>query len=513
MPPRQEPTDEFTVRRYRPPDADRVRAIHEAALRASPIDFVEDAPADDDLGAVAESYLDGDGDFLVGLAGDGIVATGGYRRVDDRTAALRRLRVHPDHQRSGFGARLLAHLERRMAGEGFDAVVLETHADLAAARRLYEAAGYERTGSEPHPETGDEVVSYRRDLARTDGAGAFLVGSDDGVYRVDEGGESSAERATRTLDAGRVYRLRRFDGLDGVFAATETGLYRSTDGDAWTDLAVPREQVYAVGAGPARDRLYAGTRPAAVFATETASLATGDANADADADANAGVEWRELRGFQALPSRDQWRLPRHEQLAQVRDVHADPRQSNRVVAGVEVGGVHVSDDGGETWTDRAQGVDDDVHELHVVGSAEYVAATGHGLYATDDAGRTWDRLDGAVAQTYFRSAFSVDGVVYASGALANSSTWDDPDADPALFAVRDGSLEPVALPVDETVTGMTAVDGDLVVATHRGGVFVRRADGWTEAAAFPVTDRPTGRYTPIVRADRPRDGGVDPDAR
>jgi hypothetical protein len=315
----------------------------------------------------------------------------------------------------------------------------------------------------------------------------FLAGSDDGVYHVRGFGDAAEPaEATKVLDSGRVMRLRQFDALDGVFAATNTGLYHSPDCERWTALDVPQEKVYAVAW--AGDRLYAGTRPARLYATEPL-----DGRAPTDA------EWRELDGFQDLPSRGEWRLPRHDDLAQVRDVKADPGGPERVVAGVEVGGVHISDDGGETWTERSEGMNDDVHELHVAGPETYVAATGFGLYRSRDAGRTWTRLDDGVEQRYFRSAFSLDGTVYAGAALSNSSTWNDDDADPEFFAVRDDALEPVEIPRgDETVTGMTAVDGALVVATHRGSLFVKRSDGWTDVGAFPVPGPLGGRYTPVT---------------
>ncbi len=305
----------------------------------------------------------------------------------------------------------------------------------------------------------------------------MYVGSDDGVYRVPrEGGEPR-----RVLDAGRVMRLRQFEGVDGTVAATRTGLYRQT-GDGWRDLGVPREQVYSVGAAP-RGPLFVGTRPAAVYGASPAE-----------------PEWYELDGVQALPSRDDWRLPRHEDLAQVRDVHVDAdSDGSRLVAGVEVGGVHVSEDGGATWVERRDGVDDDVHELHVAGPGEYVAATGSGLYRSTDAGRSWTRLDGDIEQRYFRSVHTHDGTVYAGGALANSSTWNDSDADPQFVAVRDGDLERVAIPYpDETVTGIATVDGDLVVATHRGHVLRRDGTDWEELATVPTPGDVTGRYTPVV---------------
>ena len=314
----------------------------------------------------------------------------------------------------------------------------------------------------------------------------FFAGSDDGVYRLTDPTEPGTPTATAVLDSGRVLRVRAFDALPGVFAATRTGLYHSTDGVDWTDLAVPTEQVYGVGTDGRR--LYAGTRPAAIYATQV------EEGVDTDS-----LSWRELDGFQELPSRGDWRLPRHENLAHIKDVHIPAPDC--LVAGVEVGGVHHSDDGGETWTERRNGVDDDIHELHVVSPQEWLAATGDGLYRTTDSGRTWTRLDDGVEQRYFRAVSATDSGVYAAGAMANSSTWEDDDADPALFRLEDEGkrLDPVTLPTaDETVTGLTTVDGTVVAGTHRGRLLARRPDGWVETGRFPVPGDLTGRYTPLA---------------
>ena len=94
----------------------------------------------------------------------------------------------------------------------------------------------------------------------------LLAGTYDGVYRTDGPRFESAEQV---LDSGRVMRVRQFDGWDGVFATTKSGLYRSTDGgDSWTNLDVPREEVYSVLGDPAGERLYAGTHPAHLYVSE-----------------------------------------------------------------------------------------------------------------------------------------------------------------------------------------------------------------------------------------------------
>lgn len=320
----------------------------------------------------------------------------------------------------------------------------------------------------------------------------YLIGSDDGIYRLSAGADSP-EDPTRVAATGRVKRVRTFDGVAGVFAATETGLYHSPAGRDWTRLGVPEKSVYAVGATPNGERLFAGTRPAHLYVTSI----------EGDLDSGPDLSWTELEGFRELPSRADWGLPRHDNIAQVRDVGVHPEAPDRVVAGVEVGGVHVSEDGGETWVERSAGVNDDVHELHLVGPEEFLAATGFGLFRTRDAGRTWTRLDEGHEQRYFRTVGSVDGEVWAGGALANSSTWNDPDADPALFRVTDrGAIRPVEHPrPSETITGLTAVEDRLVAATHGGTVLVRDVEDWTVAGSFPVSDDVTGRYTPLVRFD------------
>lgn len=164
----------------------------------------------------------------------------------------------------------------------------------------------------------------------------LFAGSNDGVYSLNDIKDSGKTTVEQALDTSAVRRLLQLDGFDGLFAATASGLYHSPDGDKWSDLGIPRENVYAV-AGRAGRILYAGTRPAHIYTARVDNRGLHDER-----------EWEELDEFQEQPSRDEWRLPRHEDLAQVRDVHVPADVSNRIVAGVEVGGVHVSNDRGSS---------------------------------------------------------------------------------------------------------------------------------------------------------------------
>src|SRR5699024_7818863 len=160
-----------------------------------------------------------------------------------------------------------------------------------------------------------------------------------------------------------------------------------------------RVEVDSFYESPDSVRLYAGTHPAQLYIS-----------------VDDGETWIECDGLQDLPSREDWHTPRHRNEAHVRslDTHADAPE--RVIAGIEVGGVHVSEDEGETWTERSAGVQNDVHHVLVSDAETYIAACGDGLYRTRDAGQSWTRLDGNVDHRYFREAFAVDGRLYAAAA-------------------------------------------------------------------------------------------------
>jgi N-acetylglutamate synthase-like GNAT family acetyltransferase len=56
-------------------------------------------------------YLKNQGEFLVGVCEGRIVAMGALRRTTNERAEIKRMRVHPDFQRCGFGQMILEALE------------------------------------------------------------------------------------------------------------------------------------------------------------------------------------------------------------------------------------------------------------------------------------------------------------------------------------------------------------------------------------------------------------------
>lgn len=292
----------------------------------------------------------------------------------------------------------------------------------------------------------------------------LLLGTEDGVYRASG---IQFDDAARVLDAGRVMRVRQFEESDRVYACTRVGLHRSTDGgETWSGLGVPREEVYSVRVSPDGERLYAGTHPAHLYMSE-----------------DDGDSWHELEGFQELPSRGEWYTPRHRNEAHIRSLDTHPDAPSRVIAGVEVGGVHVSDDAGETWTERRDGLHDDVHHVLVRSPVEYIASCGDGLYGTADAGHTWTRLDEKPDHRYFREAIAHNGHLYVAAARSPPGTWKgESGADAALFVSTDAGETFDAPPYPgkprEVILAWAVANGRVVAGTDAGRLLAEGGGGW-----------------------------------
>jgi GNAT superfamily N-acetyltransferase len=89
-----------------------------------------------------------DGLFLVGSLDGDAVAAGGWRRVGDDVAEIKRMYVAERARRRGLSRRMLTELEATLAAAGYQRVVLMTALAQPEAIALYESCGYEE--AEPY---------------------------------------------------------------------------------------------------------------------------------------------------------------------------------------------------------------------------------------------------------------------------------------------------------------------------------------------------------------------------
>lgn len=98
-------------------------------------------PWDDDLHNIEETYLKGDGEFLVAELDGEIVAMGALRASGTGRAELKRMRVNPRYQRRGLGELILEQLETRARELGVRILQLDTTVAQTAAQHLYRKHG------------------------------------------------------------------------------------------------------------------------------------------------------------------------------------------------------------------------------------------------------------------------------------------------------------------------------------------------------------------------------------
>jgi len=152
---------DLVIRRYEYGDLQAVIDLHNLVLTEAGAHF-GDGPWDDDLKNIESAYIDTGGEFLVGECDGRIVAMGGLQKTDPHMAKVRRMRVHPDYQRRGFGKVILDQLESRALALGFRRLFLDTSILLKGALRFYPKYGYHKTHEEDSGE--DRLIYFAKEL-------------------------------------------------------------------------------------------------------------------------------------------------------------------------------------------------------------------------------------------------------------------------------------------------------------------------------------------------------------
>jgi len=153
----------FATADVRSVDADRVLRRYFDELAARFPEGFDVARAYDEVAALLTPP---NGELTLAREAGRVVACGGLHFLDASTAEVRRMWVDPAARGRGVGRALLAHLEGRALLAGCDVVVLDTHAALSEAVRLYVAAGYEAIA--PYNDNPSAHFWFRKRLGAPD---------------------------------------------------------------------------------------------------------------------------------------------------------------------------------------------------------------------------------------------------------------------------------------------------------------------------------------------------------
>ena len=175
---------------------------------------------------------------------------------------------------------------------------------------------------------------------------------------------------------------------DILYAGTsDEGLLKSEDGGvAWEQLSgIEHPRITSVAVSPVDGTVYAGTEPSALFASR-----------------DGGSSWRELEGLRNLPSAPTWSFPPRPWTSHVRAIALSHEDPDLVVAGIELGGVVRSADGGRNWQDQRPGAYADCHALaaHPAAPNLLYESAGGGFARSQDFGDGWEAADEGMGLRY-----------------------------------------------------------------------------------------------------------------
>src|SRR2546421_1336815 len=197
---------------------------------------------------------------------------------------------------------------------------------------------------------------------------AFICSHDDTVTRLD--GDDASTEAQPVLE-GLPVRCVAAAG-DRVIVGTQgAGVLLSSDGGRrWERMELPERDVFSDAIARADGALYAGTEPSRLFVLRD------------------HADWTELEALQDIPSRERWSFPPRPWTHHVRWIAPDPHRRERLLVAIELGGVMLSEDGGESFSDHRPGAKRDAHAItwHPLGEGRAYQAAGDGAAWSADGG-------------------------------------------------------------------------------------------------------------------------------
>ncbi len=276
---------------------------------------------------------------------------------------------------------------------------------------------------------------------------------------------------TRTCRIGFTGRQPQCVAVDPatpstVYAGTRGDrLWRSSDsGQSWTACGLPADDVFSVAVSAADGAVYAGTEPSMLFVSR-----------------DEGTTWKELETLREIPSAPTWSFPPRPWTSHVRWVAPSPHDADLILAGIELGGVMRSEDGGATWSDHRPGAQKDAHELawHPGRPGRAYEAAGGGAAQSKDGGLTWEAADSG-RDRHYTWALAVDpadpDVWYISATYGPYDAHTDRPAkakvyrwtEPGPWVELGGGLPD---PLDSMPYALVTCDRSLIVGLRDGSLF------------------------------------------
>jgi GNAT superfamily N-acetyltransferase len=131
--------------RYQPEYREPMLVLHRSAITGFTLGMNQKED-EADLMAIEQVYLREGGEFLVGFINEKLVAMGGFKKLSDTSAELRRMRIERELQGRGYGTQLLRELERLAFRSGIRTFCLDTAQRRPLTLEFYRKHGYQETG-------------------------------------------------------------------------------------------------------------------------------------------------------------------------------------------------------------------------------------------------------------------------------------------------------------------------------------------------------------------------------
>lgn len=159
----------ISIRRYQEADRYEVWILWHTALgnltpeQVPSLDSYQGS--DEDLLHIPATYLNGDGEFLVGVFEGQLVAITGLKKSSFDRGEIRHMSVHINLQRKGFGRKMMQAMEKQAVELGCKYLHLDTSIGQIPAQKLYLNCGFHEIG---HTFVGSgnwEIILYEKQIA------------------------------------------------------------------------------------------------------------------------------------------------------------------------------------------------------------------------------------------------------------------------------------------------------------------------------------------------------------